>query len=285
MKPILTYLENLSAKNIFVLAIMLTIVIGGIDILIGNEISTTLLYFLPIIICTWYGSRRQGTAISLLASIIWLLTDIGSGTIYSHPAIMIWNTFMRLVIFLFITRLLSAFRDIMRSEEIAADTDNLTGALNARGFKERLQEEYSRGVRYKRPFSLAYLDIDNFKSINDNFGHTVGDKLLETVSLVFERNLRKSDILARLGGDEFAILFPETASDTVAQAFRHAYDRANQAMAHNDWPVTFSVGIVTFESMPESIEQALAVADQVMYGVKKHMKNSVTYTTWVPPAR
>lgn len=285
MKPLLAFLENLSEKSIFSLAIALTVVIGIIDDLIGNEISTTLLYFTPIIICTWYGNRRQGIVISLLASLIWLLSDLDSGTVYSHPAIVVWNTLMRLGIFLFIVKLMSAFRDLMRSEEIAADTDNLTGILNGRGFRERLQEEYSRSVRYKRPFSLAYIDVDNFKSINDNYGHAVGDKLLETVAHVFEKNLRKSDILARLGGDEFAILFPETSSETVSHAFRHAYDRANLAMAHNDWPVTFSVGIVTFESLPDSIDQALKVADEVMYGVKRHMKNSVTYTTWKSPKR
>lgn len=92
-------------------------------------------------------------------------------------------------------------------DETAADTDYLTGALNPRGFYERVQQEIGRSARTHKPFAVAYIDLDNFKVVNDTLGHSVGDELLITVVSILDNHLRKIDVVARLGGDEFAILF------------------------------------------------------------------------------
>ena len=280
MKKLLTYIEALPLPILTSLCISLVLLIGLADYFLGHEVSTTLLYFLPIVIAAWYAPKNYGVLIAYLAAGIWLITDIGSGREYSHQAIAVWNTAMRLCIFLIIAKCISLFHELFHNEEIAADTDALTGILNARGFKERMEVEHSRSKRYNRPFSLAYIDIDNFKYVNDTFGHAEGDRLLTTIVNSFETKLRATDIFARLGGDEFAILFPETSSDTVHHAFAHAHQYATTNIQENNWPVTFSVGIVTFDSVPDSIEMALEITDNVMYGVKKNMKNSVTYTVW-----
>jgi diguanylate cyclase (GGDEF)-like protein len=93
-------------------------------------------------------------------------------------------------------------------------------------------------------------------------------------------NLRKTDVVARLGGDEFAVLFPETGSATVREAFAHVHQRLLDAMREHDWPVSFSIGVVSFASVPASLQQALEATDALMYSIKRSTKNDVMYRTW-----
>jgi diguanylate cyclase (GGDEF)-like protein len=280
MKTLLKFLDKMSFAAICVLTVLMTLIIGVVDFIIGHEISTALFYVLPIAVAAWYGGRKLGIAVSVLAAAAWLITDIGAGQQYSHPAILPWNTFMRLAIFLLIALLLAAFRGLLHAEALAAKTDHLTGALNRLGFQERFAEEYARSARFGRAFSLAYLDIDNFKHINDTRGHGTGDEALMSVARTLKENLRRTDVVARLGGDEFAVLFPETGTAAVREAFAHVHQRLLQAMQNRDWPLSFSIGVVSFESVPESLDQALAATDELMYSIKRSTKNNVIYQTW-----
>jgi diguanylate cyclase (GGDEF)-like protein len=280
MKTLLKFLDKMSFAVISALTALMTLIIGVLDSMIGHEISTALFYVLPIAIASWYGGRKLGIVVSMLAAAAWLITDIGSGQQYSHPAILSWNTFMRLVIFLLIALLLAAFRGLLHAEALAAKTDHLTGAFNRLGFQERLAEEYARSARFGRAFSLAYLDIDDFKHINDTLGHGAGDAALMAVADTLKANLRVTDTVARLGGDEFAVLFPETGGTAVREAFGHVHQRLLQAMQERSWPVSFSIGVVAFESVPESLDQALAASDELMYSIKRSTKNNVIYQTW-----
>jgi hypothetical protein len=217
MEKLLVLLDKLPAGMIGGVALVMTGIVGSIDYLIGHEISTALFYLLPVSLAAWYGGRRWGYAISVLAAATWLVTDMGGGA-YSHPAILPWNSFVRLVIFLLVARLLSTLRAMLQAQVLAADTDPLTGAFNWRGFRTRLEEEHARSRRFDRRFSLAYLDIDDFKRVNDTYGHREGDQMLVTLVRVLKERLRHTDLAARLGGDEFAVLFPETTASEVHEA-------------------------------------------------------------------
>ncbi len=280
MKTLLKFLDSLSFAAICALTVLMVLIIGVVDFMIGHEISTALFYVLPIAVAAWYGGRQLGISVSVLAAAAWLITDIGAGQHYSHPAILPWNTFMRLAIFLLIALLLAAFRGLLHTEALAAKTDHLTGALNRLGFQERFAEEYARSARFNRAFSLAYLDIDNFKHVNDTLGHATGDRALMSVAGTLKANLRVTDAVARLGGDEFAVLFPETGSAAVREAFGHVHQRLLEAMQERDWPLSFSIGVVSFESVPENLDQALAATDELMYSIKRSTKNNVIYQTW-----
>ena len=280
MKKILALLETRSSAAIWVLAVAITLLIGTLDFAIGPELSTALFYVVPVAIASWYAASPAGQVLSVLAAVTWLGSDLGAGREYSHSVVLLWNTFARLGVFLVIATLLTAFRDRLRAEEQAADTDYLTKALNLRGFTERLEQELLRAARFRRPFSLAYLDTDNFKEVNDLWGHSTGDRLLISVVDTLKRGLRKTDVVSRLGGDEFAVLFPETNSDQARVAFSKAHARLAKTMRHQHWPVTFSVGIVTFEQAPKNSRDALAMADETMYSVKKGKKDSIVYRTW-----
>lgn len=274
------YLSGKSSYQIFIISVFLTLIVGVLDELVGTEISATILYFIPVSLAAWYGSRFLGIVIACLAASTWLLTDFISVREYSHITIYILNTFMRLGIFVFITVILTNLARILKAEAIAADTDVLTGALNTRGFNERLAEEYARSARSKKSFSLAFIDIDNFKTVNDTLGHSMGDLLLKKVSVTVDDNLRKTDHFARLGGDEFVILFSETDVNLVKAAYTHVHNRLLELVQVNQWPVSFSVGVVSFEVLPDNPSQAVKIADEIMYIVKKSTKNSVVYKTW-----
>ncbi|MBT8097960.1 MAG: sensor domain-containing diguanylate cyclase [Woeseia sp.] len=163
-----------------------------------------------------------------------------------------------------------------REKEISR-TDPLTGAANRRLFSERLQREMDRSRRYKHPFSIAYLDLDHFKLVNDNMGHHAGDRLLATVVQTIQALCRSTDTVARVGGDEFAVLFPETD----ASAVRGAVDKFRAAllaeMRRNNWPVTFSIGVITCTTPPDDAQKLIGAADSLMYAVKESGRDAVRY--------
>jgi diguanylate cyclase (GGDEF)-like protein len=108
--------------------------------------------------------------------------------------------------FLVVVVVLSSLRGAWEREKIHARTDSLTGVSNARAFFEVAAVELARARRYQRPFTIAYLDLDNFKQVNDRFGHEVGDDLLQIVARTLREGSRASDFVARMGGDEFVVL-------------------------------------------------------------------------------
>lgn len=156
-----------------------------------------------------------------------------------------------------------------------ADTDELTGILNLRGFLAAAGRELTRATRYKRPLCLLYLDIDQFKAVNDTFGHAAGDRALKMVAEVMGRQLRDGDIMARIGGDEFVMLLRETTSGEAT----HVAERICEAVisgATQTVGVTFttavSVGVARW-SPSETIGQLLARADAALYALKSDKKS------------
>jgi diguanylate cyclase (GGDEF)-like protein len=136
--------------------------------------------------------------------------------------------------------------------------------------------------RYRHPFSVAYLDFDNFKFINDTLGHSVGDDLIRVVVETLNHELRKTDQAARLGGDEFAILMPETDGKIAPQVMERMCSKLLDSMKGNNWPVTFSIGLATFNKPPNSVDDMIKAADSLMYEAKNNGKNRVKSSTISP---
>jgi len=131
--------------------------------------------------------------------------------------------------------------------------------------------------KYRQPFSVVYIDIDNFKNINDNLGHNVGDRLLCSVAKMIKQNIRVIDILARLGGDEFGIFLSETGAEAAGLVASKLKNKLFCLMQGNGWSVTFSMGVVTFEIFPDSVDEMIKAADSQMYAAKKKGKNRIHY--------
>ncbi|OGC56144.1 hypothetical protein A2797_02195 [candidate division WWE3 bacterium RIFCSPHIGHO2_01_FULL_48_15] len=152
-----------------------------------------------------------------------------------------------------------------------ARTDHLTGILNRRGFEESLTTEFERSKRFGHTFSILFIDLDSFKEINDQFGHSRGDEVLRELTRLINQQVRKIDFLARLGGDEFVLVLPET---TTRGAYSLAEKLRQKVKDSNLSSVTVSIGVASFPEHAPGLEDLLAVADSAVYKAKK-IKNKV----------
>jgi diguanylate cyclase (GGDEF)-like protein len=150
-----------------------------------------------------------------------------------------------------------------------ADHDDLTGLINRRRFQEELQRHLAEGRRYGLTGALLVLDLDGFKEVNDNHGHSAGDRVLCAVADSLRSRLRESDIVARLGGDEFAVLLPrETPAEAelVCRSLENAIPA--EVSTPGDERIEVSVGFAPFVESVESVDDVLAAADASMYAAK-----------------
>lgn len=166
-------------------------------------------------------------------------------------------------------------KEKVRELELNAHTDYLTSLLNRRGFEQKLQNEFARANRFREPLVMIIIDLDEFKSINDQHGHPTGDELLTEVGKILLNNLREIDVSSRWGGDEFALLLPNTnMSDglSVAEKLRIAI---NDRMQEMKLPLTASLGVVEL-SAGESVVDFVRRADMALYISKNSGRNTVS---------
>ncbi len=225
---------------------------------------------------TWFTNQRFGLVISVASAIVWLVADVSTGQTYSSPFIPLWNSFIRFAFFIIITILLSSLKSSLE----LAHTDHLTSAINSRYFYEIVQMEINRFQRNQRPFTVAYIDIDNFKAVNDQFGHIIGDQVLITLVNSVSKVIRKSDFIARLGGDEFAVLFPETDQEAARIIFAKIQNSFVEAAQQKNWSITFSVGVLVCKVAPPTTDELIRKADELMYLAKSDGKNTIRYSTY-----
>ena len=254
---------------------------GLFDYLTGNEIAFSLFYLVPVSLVTLAVGRKTGLLMSFLSSLTLLAAEISAGQTYSHPVVYVANTLIRALFYGVFAYLLAELQKARREEQRAARTDFITGAVNARYFNELLQMEINRIRRYPHPITLVYIDVDNFKLVNDLFGHRVGDQVLRCIATELKAQLRSTDTVARLGGDEFVMLLPSTRQAEAKKVVSKVHAHLIEEMKQRNWPVTFSMGVVTCEFLPYSAEQLVNMADEMMYEVKNSTKNDVRFRTWV----
>jgi diguanylate cyclase (GGDEF)-like protein len=278
---LITRIEKQNKPFLLLIGFLLITVIGIVDYLTGFELAFSVFYVLPISLLTWLTSRRGGFLVSLASAAVWLSADIATGHPYSHSFILVWNTLIRFAFFVIITLLISALRSALQRESELARIDYLTGAVNSRFFYELLQMEIDRLERYKHSFTIAYIDLDNFKALNDQLGHATGDRVLRTLAESVRKHSRKTDIFARIGGDEFALLLPETNQKAARVILPEIHDHLLNDMRQNNWSITFSIGVLTCKVAPYTSEELVKIADNLMYSVKRDSKNATRYSTYM----
>lgn len=158
--------------------------------------------------------------------------------------------------------------------------DSLTGLFNHNAIKEKLKSEIVLSKRLGLPLSIAIVDIDFFKTVNDSYGHLMGDKILRSLSITMLKRLRKTDIIGRYGGEEFLVILPNTttsAAKNIIDQLRQQFAAINYQQDDRNFNVTLSAGVVTAPPYL-SVEKLFQAADEAMYRAKKNGRNQVVAT-------
>jgi diguanylate cyclase (GGDEF)-like protein len=246
------------------------------DWLAGPTVSLEAFYAVAVIAATWVGGRTHGLLAAGLAA---------ADSLAAHAARMepigvtpggLWNGVSRFAALWLIAVLVGRLRRSLMIQRRHAMTDALTGVLNRRAFQIAAERERLRARRDQSPVTLAYLDLDDFKSMNDRLGHAVGDEILGRFADTVAETIRGSDIVARIGGDEFAVLFPDTdARSAVVVITRIRRALAEECDSCPDQAVTASIGLATYHEPPDTVEEMIGEADRLMYRAKRNGRDRI----------
>lgn len=277
---LLTALETLKKGWLIAIAIGAIFILGAIDYLTGFELSFSFFYLIPVTITAWSLGKTSGLIFSMISASVWFTSNLLSGEIVPNTFVGVWNTLIRFGFYTVVTVLLTELRHALEEERLLANTDPLTGALNRRSFNEVAEKKMILSEVHRRAYTMVYIDIDDFKMINDTYGHAIGDLVLKTVVDTIKLQIRNTDFLARLGGDEFAILLTDMDRKNAQPIVQRLQSALLEKMKINGWDITFSIGVLTVLSMPESADKLVSLTDALMYEVKGKGKNAIQYSTY-----
>lgn len=276
----LTSLELISRGQLMLIALGSVIGVGILDYLTGTEYSFSFFYLLPITLVAWTRDKSTGLAFSVLCATVWLIVNSLTGPLFTTPFGGVWNTIIRFGFFAVVAILLTELRHAFEEERILANTDPLTGAMNRRSFNDIVEKKMIIAEVNRRPYTMVYIDLDNFKTVNDTLGHAVGDLVLKSIVDTIQKPIRSTDFLARLGGDEFGILLTDIDQENAKLIVERLQSSLLEEMKTNKWDITFSIGVLTVLSMPESVDKLIRSTDTVMYEVKNNGRNAIRYAVF-----
>jgi diguanylate cyclase (GGDEF)-like protein len=273
-------LNELLAKQrwpiLIALGTVLMVVVGVGDYFASSALLEFSVFFLiPVWFFTWYITRAAGIFASVSSAAIAMVANIASPAHVVHPRVAYWNALVWLGFFVLLTLIVAELQKLYHVERKLSRVDNLTRISNRLAFYEIATAEKNRAQRFGQPVTLAYLDLDGFKQVNDSWGHAVGDRVLISVARTMQNVLRQTDAVARMGGDEFAFIMPNTGKDAAGLVLNKLSAKLAHTMRQNRWPVTFSVGAATFMTPPDSVQEMITRADELMYLAKTNGRGSV----------
>lgn len=257
--------------------LILIAITGFIDHMTGADLSFLVFYLIPVCYFIWFITRRMGVLAAIICAITWVTENVSDKAVAVNKNISYLNMSIELVFFFLVVYLLCELKMAIGVNEELGRIDLLTGVANRTAFYDIADREIARLSRYKRPFTVANVDVDNFKVINYQYGYQTGDRLLRSVADTIKLNLRKVDIVSRFGGDEFAILLPETGAEPAQVVLSRIRNVLLNMMDQNKWPVTFSFGTVTFLIAPSSVEAMMKKVGSVMYAAKDSGMNTIEH--------
>ncbi len=262
------------------LGVILVGVMGLLDYATG-EFPFALFYLVPICLITWFTDILTGIMVSFACSLSWFfdkytVTDKMKSATYPY-----WNAAVVFGFFIIVTIMLAALKKALEKEKLFARNDYLTGAQNRSFFAETAGNAMNSARGNRLPMSVAYLDIDNFKQVNDTLGQKTGDRILCQVVALIRDKIRESDVVARLGSDEFALLLPETPPEQARMFIIRLRSVLLEGMSNNKWPVSFSIGMVTFSRPPLTVDMLFNAAESAMYAAKNGGSNLIKFVVVV----
>jgi diguanylate cyclase (GGDEF)-like protein len=269
------------------LMVLVLALVGLLDYVTGPWMSFALLYVLPVLAAAWWLGRGPALLAAVVSGLAWFEAEAWGHRGESGKTLL-WNSLSRLLMLVAMAAMVVRIREdrqrlkqmneqltgLLSGAEKLARTDSLTGLANRRAFLERLGDELARVRRTGGPICIAYLDVDNFKTLNDKKGHLEGDEFLRRIAQAIKDTVRASDVPARLGGDEFAVLFADAkriAVEALAQRLLARVRALGERYPGLD--LGASVGMAWFAEPPESAELLLQRADAAMYRAKAEGKH------------
>ena len=226
------------------------------------SLATTWLFAALLLLAGWSCSRNAALGLTLISLLAWGWIDVSGAAVWTEA---LSGQLVRLAVALGLVAWMSRLRERLVEAYRLARLDSLTGLPNRQALVEALEAELSRTRRLGRPFSVALLDCDGFKGINDRYGHLAGDEVLRRIGLGLRQHTRPYDCVGRLGGDEFLLVLSEVDSENavlIAERLRHFVER--------EYPeLTFSLGVVTFRTADFDWDECIQQADDAMYAAKR----------------
>ena len=253
--------------------------IGYLDFATGPEATPVLFYLAVILGVAWYAGRGPGAVVAGACALAWVLADALTHGPYAHWWLRYWNAGLRLGALLLVADLAARLRAVRVRERELERIDSRIGVANLRAFYDRAAAEIGRAQRYPHPFSVACVDLDEFKRVNGRLGHEAGDAVLRSVARALTGALRASDVVARIGGDQFVVLLPEAGAAPARLTVEKLRTALGDVVPAHGWRITASIGVATFLVPPESVDGLLAAADRLMHQAKQSGKNAIAHET------
>lgn len=254
--------------------VLLVAAIGVVDFETGPDFRIFPLYFIPISLGAWAARRTGATFFALVASATWAVSN---WSWHASDVHFVANVVTQLLAFGAVAAMTASMR---RNYDVAVQTsmlDALTGLANTRGFYDRAGQLLDLAARKSEPLALIYLDLDDFKRVNDERGHAEGDEVLEELAKAMRGCLRKTDLAARLGGDEFALVLVDGDRDATERAVARLREGFAAAAERRGWPVKLSVGALVLDPVEAEarLVDLMREADALMYAAKGEGKDTV----------
>jgi len=265
---------------LYATAFVLIAAIGAADYLTGDEMLLYVLYLAPVAILSWCAGIFAGLAGAVVATGAVFVTYVALAGHYT--TLHAWQAAVSLtsdaVVAWVVARLKTSHLRVLALLDVerrSAREDPLTALASVRAFRERLKLEVDRMRRHRKPLSLLFLDLDDFKHVNDQRGHGAGDETLVRVGRLLHAMTRKVDLCGRVGGDEFAVLMPETGMQDALVVANRVREEMLKSFAEGGAGIGLSAGVGTFLSPPLDEQVPMDQADRLMYEAKRAGKNRI----------
>lgn len=278
--------EPMFLEKFSVLAPIVCFTLVSVGYLLSGQLGAALTLMVPILQALFYGHNRLAKILTAAMFGLYMVTFPFN---YLQPlGAAPMNMFLQVTPFLLIlfhygliicNTVRTTTSQLIRLQSLAA-TDGLTGLVNRRQFNHQLHSEIARARRHHLPLSLALFDIDNFKKLNDVYGHPVGDRILKELGALIAQNVRESDISARYGGEEFALILPETRlteAVEILERLRILVEQTVFCMPDNPLPITISIGVSQLDFDHPTSFELVEKADAALYEAKRQGKNCVKF--------
>lgn len=228
-------------------------------------------FFVSIWLGTAFGGRVGGFIVLVYSTLANIWLDSKAGDVHTNQAvsILIWLAVFTLVMFA-----MAKFDDALDRTHRLAYQDALTGLYNRRGLEFEGRKLIQRAIRSLHPVSVAMIDCDHFKAINDQFGHRAGDNALRLLARVLKQNTRDADIVSRLGGDEFVVVFANTSLAEAQQAVTRIEQAFEEGVRRLGYPSSLSIGLAQMSKDVHNLRTLVAIADEAMYLRKQTKRTS-----------